>query len=277
VAPSSQSPLRPTVHFERTIGPVRISDFTVPANVDVPVHAHQHHHVCVVIGGSFEEVHGATTVSCPSPTFRYAPAGDMHRVRTGSEAMRCAVIETASLVDAGTERVYTRHAPLGDRFAELHAEYLLGEDASPLMVDELVHELFAETVDPERHRPRLPAPWVVTVRDLVDDGLAARLTLAELAEQVDRHPMHVARAFRQRYGCSVGAFARRRQLQRARDRLTSTPDSLSAIALACGYADQSHLTRAFTRAFGVPPGKFRGGERSEVFGQDGKGSSKGQD
>jgi AraC-like DNA-binding protein len=33
--------------------------------------------------------------------------------------------------------------------------------------------------------------------------------------------------------------------------------SLSVIALACGFADQSHFTRVFTRRVGLSPGAWR--------------------
>jgi AraC family transcriptional regulator len=33
--------------------------------------------------------------------------------------------------------------------------------------------------------------------------------------------------------------------------------SLLDVALACGFADQSHLTRVFTRMVGVSPGAWR--------------------
>jgi transcriptional regulator GlxA family with amidase domain len=36
---------------------------------------------------------------------------------------------------------------------------------------------------------------------------------------------------------------------------TSMP--VGEIAIACGFADQSHLTRVFTRAMGVSPGVWR--------------------
>jgi transcriptional regulator GlxA family with amidase domain len=44
--------------------------------------------------------------------------------------------------------------------------------------------------------------------------------------------------------------------------LLSTSEPLEAIALACGFADQSHMTRVFTKAIGSPPGAWRRARRS---------------
>jgi AraC family transcriptional regulator len=39
--------------------------------------------------------------------------------------------------------------------------------------------------------------------------------------------------------------------------LLSSELPLSAIAVDCGFADQSHLTRVFTNMVGAPPGVWR--------------------
>jgi AraC-like DNA-binding protein len=39
--------------------------------------------------------------------------------------------------------------------------------------------------------------------------------------------------------------------------LQTTELSLADIALACGFAEQSHFTRVFTRLVGMPPGAWR--------------------
>ena len=36
-------------------------------------------------------------------------------------------------------------------------------------------------------------------------------------------------------------------------------EPVAEVAAACGFVDQSHLTRAFKRAFGMTPGVFRRG------------------
>jgi AraC family transcriptional regulator len=48
-----------------------------------------------------------------------------------------------------------------------------------------------------------------------------------------------------------------RRVERAKAMMTSTTERLTEIALACGFADQSHLNRSFRRMVGVSPGVWR--------------------
>ena len=52
-----------------------------------------------------------------------------------------------------------------------------------------------------------------------------------------------------------------RRLERAKQALEKSSASLSAIAVDCGFADQSHFTRTFSRAVGVSPGAWRRAKR----------------
>lgn len=66
----------------------------------------------------------------------------------------------------------------------------------------------------------------------------------------------LARHFRAAFGTSPYNYLVMRRLQRAR-RLLRDGVSLAEAAFACGFADQSHLTRQFRRAYGVTPGRWR--------------------
>jgi AraC family transcriptional regulator len=48
-----------------------------------------------------------------------------------------------------------------------------------------------------------------------------------------------------------------KRVGRAMELLVHTDQSLGEIAAACGFADQSHLTRVFSRTVGVSPGRWR--------------------
>ena len=47
------------------------------------------------------------------------------------------------------------------------------------------------------------------------------------------------------------------RVSRARTLLVNSNTAIGAIALECGFADQSHLTRVFTRVFGIAPATLR--------------------
>src|SRR5262249_59202959 len=96
--------------------------------------------------------------------------------------------------------------------------------------------------------PRRPPPrWLARVRDILHEGFARSPTLGELAERAGMHPVHVATAFRQHYGCTVGAYLRRRRVECACRQLTTSAAPLAEIALTAGFADQSHFSRVFKR------------------------------
>jgi transcriptional regulator GlxA family with amidase domain len=40
-------------------------------------------------------------------------------------------------------------------------------------------------------------------------------------------------------------------------RLRASDEPLAAIAVGCGFVDQSHFTRAFARTFATSPGAYR--------------------
>jgi AraC family transcriptional regulator len=93
--------------------------------------------------------------------------------------------------------------------------------------------------------------------EFVENNLARPITLQDLAGCVHLTRCHFARAFR----CSVGepphAYIVRRRIERAQQAMLSTCKPLSAIALECGLADQSHLTRLFRRLVGISPAAWR--------------------
>jgi AraC family transcriptional regulator len=93
--------------------------------------------------------------------------------------------------------------------------------------------------------------------ELLDERLDGGVTLTELARACDLSTRHFARAFQQSTGIPPHRWLTERRIEKARDLLVRSRLSLREIAAACGFADQSHFTRTFTRATGSSPGAFR--------------------
>jgi AraC family transcriptional regulator len=84
------------------------------------------------------------------------------------------------------------------------------------------------------------------------------LTLADLAAVAQLSPYHFARQFGARFGLTPMAFVRARRLGLAAKALASPdPPALVELAFDTGFESQEGFTRAFKRAFGVSPGRYR--------------------
>ena len=149
-------------------------------------------------------------------------------------------------------------ATLAGAVAGLHAA-LVGP-ATALARDE---RLVTAVAAISRHARIAPAPRrsgaagiARRVRDRLDDGYAEDLTAADLAAAAGTSRFAVYRAFREEYGLAPSDYQRQARLRRAR-RLIGAGWGIAEAAATAGFADQSHLTRWFTRCYGVTPGAYR--------------------
>lgn len=110
---------------------------------------------------------------------------------------------------------------------------------------------------PEQARGGL-APWQIRkVTSHIEAHLDRPIRNEELAALVSLNPSHFGRAFRTSFGEPPHEYVTRRRVERAQGLMLSTNASLSEIALDCGLADQSHLTRLFRRIAGESPRAWR--------------------
>lgn len=102
------------------------------------------------------------------------------------------------------------------------------------------------------------SPWQVRkVTNHVEAHLDRPIRNEDLATLVRLNPSHFGRAFRNSFGEPPHEYVIRRRVERAQGLMLSTDASLSEIALDCGLADQSHLTRLFRRIAGESPRAWR--------------------
>jgi AraC-like DNA-binding protein len=81
------------------------------------------------------------------------------------------------------------------------------------------------------------------------------VTSAELEAITGMSRYALARHFRACLGTSPYRYLTMRRLDRARAMIRAGVPLVDA-ALRCGFADQSHMTRQFKRAYGLSPGRF---------------------
>ena len=102
------------------------------------------------------------------------------------------------------------------------------------------------------------APWQERrAKEMLLDDLQVDHSLSDLAVACGVSARHLARAFKATTGLPPHRWLLRRRVERAKELLEGTDESLGGIALACGFADQSHFTRVFQALAGSSPGAWR--------------------
>ncbi len=93
--------------------------------------------------------------------------------------------------------------------------------------------------------------------EALNADLSRSPSVAELAALCQLSPFHFSRAFRQSLGRPPHTYLIERRLEAAARLLIETRQPVTEIALALGYAETGHLSRAFRRMHGVGPAEFR--------------------
>lgn len=91
----------------------------------------------------------------------------------------------------------------------------------------------------------------------VEAALGRSIDVAELAAVAGLRPSQFTAAFRSATGLTPHGFVTRARIARARTLIGASDVPLAEVALACGFSDQSHLSRRLKEHLGVTPGQLR--------------------
>jgi AraC-like DNA-binding protein len=155
-----------------------------------------------------------------------------------------------------------------DRLARLvrllEAEIVTPGFASQLLVDGITRAIATLLVrlDPAAiaagtERIHLASWKLRRVIDYIEANIDHDIGLVDIAKIADLSPFHFSRVFKLATGQTPYGFVMDKRLKRSRALLAESNIPLAELALACGFANQSHFTAAFTKATGVAPGRFR--------------------
>jgi AraC family transcriptional regulator len=101
------------------------------------------------------------------------------------------------------------------------------------------------------------APWQERRAKEIISGNLGGMPLADVARECRLSASHFQRAFRRAVGMPAHKWLLSRRIELAKEKLRDGRSSLADVALACGFSDQSHLTRVFNQLVGISPGAWR--------------------
>ena len=237
-----------------------------PALFNIPRHAHELLSFYIVLEGSLTEFYDRSKRDIGKGSVVFTPAGEVHRNVFHDVGGRCFLVElpphwidrlAASGIDFESS-VDINNGEITRLVTRLYKEFRNVDKVSPLSIEGLGLEILAAFSRQSETAPEGYLPgWLRDARELLHDRLCETMTLAEISSQVGVHPLRLARAFRKRYGCSLGEYQRRLRVEQASRQLATTRRSLADIAVSAGFADQAHFSRVFKDHTGLTPAKFR--------------------
>jgi transcriptional regulator GlxA family with amidase domain len=130
-----------------------------------------------------------------------------------------------------------------------------------LVSDWFMHTEVRPSAGPQRaglvERVGTTVPAILDVVEAMEAHVAEPLDLSRLATVAGLSSRQLNRLFRDKLGRSTMTYYRELRLEKAQSLLRNSPLSLTAIALATGFASSSHFSRAYAAQFGQPPSAYR--------------------
>ena len=100
---------------------------------------------------------------------------------------------------------------------------------------------------------------VLLAAQFISKNYMRPVTTADVAAAAGFSPNYLSRKFREAVGVGVHEYLVFTRLQHAAAELVSTKDTITQIALRCGFSDSNYFKDAFKKKYGVTPREYRNG------------------
>ena len=232
-------------------------------------HTHARPSLSFVARGSFRETSRRGVALCTAGMLHVRPSEEPHANEFDPAGSQLLVVEPpveTALGDRRIRRLLGRSTVVRDGSVRTIARQLRWElhhrdTATDLALEGLVLALLAQLLRATSvgadslHQP--VSARLDRAREFIDANFAHALSLADVAAIADLHPTSLARAFKRRFDMTPWQYQRRRQIAWVKAELLRGDRPIAALAHEAGFADHSHLTRAFQAAEGMPPSSVR--------------------
>ena len=246
-----------------------------------PRHIHEEFGIGVIVCGAQKSLSGRGVVEARAGNTITVNPGEVHDGKPLDGESRAwkmlffdpqIISDAANDISEGKQKIFEFHQPvisdsrIAQRFLSLFSASITDPDpdtdtdtdaTKSLYQDELTLALFADLMGQPNHgksEPQVPDA-IELIQTCIDDDPVANLSLQDFAHLSGLSRFQVLRGFAKKTGLPPHAYIIQRRLHLSR-RLIANNSSLTEAAMAGGFVDQSHMSRAFVKNFGMTPGAY---------------------
>jgi AraC family transcriptional regulator len=132
---------------------------------------------------------------------------------------------------------------------------LYGELLGTALAARLVHNYAVSK--PEFKANGLSQSQLKRIIDYMQANLTQDLSILDLATLTGMSESHFSRSFKQSVGIAPYRYLMQQRVERAKQLLKKQSIAISTIALDCGFANQTHLTKVFRQMTGITPKAYQ--------------------
>jgi AraC family transcriptional regulator len=126
-----------------------------------------------------------------------------------------------------------------------------------LSIQTLLLEVLGKMIRIRQSESNKRPDWVSEINLLLNDQFSEQLNLDYLSKTLDIHPVHLSRDFPKYFNSGLVEYIRKLRVQRSLQLISQRKLDFTAIAMECGFSDQSHFIRCFKEVNGITPSQFR--------------------
>ncbi|MGD1899803.1 MAG: helix-turn-helix domain-containing protein [Phormidesmis sp.] len=134
---------------------------------------------------------------------------------------------------------------------------LYGESLGTALAARLAQNYAASNPLVKSKVSRLAQSQLARLVDYIEANLEQDLSISDLATLTGMSPSHFSRAFKHSVGIAPYQYVLQQRVERAKQLLKQRAISISEVALACGFANQTHLTKVFRKLAGTTPKAYQ--------------------
>ena len=91
----------------------------------------------------------------------------------------------------------------------------------------------------------------------INANFCREISVGQLAEKFSVSPSQISHTFKRMNGKSIAEYVAFLRIELAKSVLCITPESITNIAIMCGFSDHCYFSNVFRRLVGMSPGKYR--------------------
>lgn len=231
-----------------------------PERCNPDFHCHENPHLILLLnGGNVYNTRRRSSEKTAGDLLFYH-SGEVHQTLPGTAFSRCINLETEH---AFLERYHLSEEDLQRAAASgPTGKFLVLKMYKELSADDAfsqtsLHILFLGLLGNLQKAPVSPPDWLARLLELLRDEWDTVPVLDDLSKAVGVHPVTVSKYFTKYVGCTLGEYMRKTKVDKSLTLIRSGRYSLTEVATACGFADQSHFIRNFKAYTGCLPKEFQ--------------------